>query len=295
MKTLSPAFQAHLDSGATTLCHCWRLKRADGVVAGFTEHDRDLTFDNLLYEAAAGITASAVGSSNGLAVDNLDVVGALDSSHLTDADLAAGLYDNADIEIWRVNWQDTQQRVLLRKGNLGEVQRSAQGFSAEVRGLSHRLNQSTGRLFQYACDANVADIRCGVELTPGIFVASGLIDAVRENRILTVSGLVGFDDGWFSRGLWTFTSGANESEVLEVKSHTRRGDSVVIELWHEPAQSIEPGEEFSIKAGCDKQLGTCRDKFSNSDHFRGFPHMPGNDFALSYARRGGPNDGGRLI
>ena len=295
MKSLSAEFQAHLDSGTTTLCHCWRLQRPDGVVVGFTEHDRDLTFDNIVYEAAAGFTASSVGSSNSLAVDNLDVVGALNSSHLTDADLAAGLYDNAEIEIWRVNWQDTQQRVLLRKGNLGEVQRRNQGFSAEVRGLSHRLNQSTGRLFQYACDADLADVRCGKELTPGIFAASGSITAVRENRILTISGLAAFDDGWFSRGLCTFTSGVNLGEVMEVKSHTRRAEDVVIELWHAPAQSVELGGGLSVQAGCDKQLGTCRQKFSNVERFRGFPHMPGNDFALSYARRGGPNDGDKLI
>ena len=40
MKTLSPALQAHLDSGATTLAWCWRIERADGVVFGFTDHDR---------------------------------------------------------------------------------------------------------------------------------------------------------------------------------------------------------------------------------------------------------------
>jgi len=295
MKSLSSEFQAHLDSGSTTLCHCWRLQRPDGAVAGFTEHDRDLVFDNIVYEAAAGFTTSSVGSSNGLAVDNLDVVGALESSHLTDADLAAGFYDNADIEIWRVNWQDTQQRVLLRKGNLGEVQRSNQGFSAEVRGLSHRLNQSTGRLFQYACDADLADARCGKELILGIFAASGSITAIRENRILTVSGLTAFDDGWFSRGLCTFTSGANQGEVMEVKSHTRRAGDVVIELWNAPTQSVELGGGLSVKAGCDKQLDTCRQKFSNVERFRGFPHMPGNDFALSYARRGAANDGGKLI
>ncbi|MEM9572111.1 MAG: DUF2163 domain-containing protein [Pseudomonadota bacterium] len=43
---------------------------------------------------------------------------------------------------------------------------------------------------------------------------------------------------------------------------------------------------------CDQRLETCRDVFANSDNYRGFPHLPGNDFILS-----GPaptdNDGGK--
>ena len=50
-----------------------------------------------------GFTASALESTGGLNVDNLDVTGALSSARLDEGDLAAGLYDNAEIEIWRVN------------------------------------------------------------------------------------------------------------------------------------------------------------------------------------------------
>jgi uncharacterized phage protein (TIGR02218 family) len=295
MKSLSPAFQAHLDSGTTTLCHCWRLVRRDGTVFGFTDHDRDLSFAGTLYEAAAGFTASAVSSSSGLAVDNLDVVGALTSSRLEDGDLAAGLYDDAEIEIWRVNWQAVEQRVLLRKGNLGEISRNSEGFSAEVRGLSHRLNQPTGRLFQYACDADLGDARCGISLTSGAFTGAGTVTAVTDNREIIVSGLDGYADTWFARGLVTFTSGVNQGEILEVKRHSNNAGSVVLELWHTPTETLEVGATFIARAGCDKQFATCRDKFSNAQKFRGFPHIPGNDFALSYPLRGGANDGGSLL
>lgn len=43
---------------------------------------------------------------------------------------------------------------------------------------------------------------------------------------------------------------------------------------------------------CDKRFETCRDVFSNSMRFRGFPHMPGNDFILSGPAQS-ENDGGR--
>ncbi|MEL6567729.1 MAG: DUF2163 domain-containing protein [Pseudomonadota bacterium] len=32
---------------------------------------------------------------------------------------------------------------------------------------------------------------------------------------------------------------------------------------------------------CDQRIETCRDRFSNAENFRGFPHMPGSDFLLA--------------
>ena len=51
---------------------------------------------------------------------------------------------------------------------------------------------------------------------------------------------------------------------------------------------------FTVTAGCDKTYPTCRDRFANVVNFGGFPHMPGNDFALSYPNQGSGNDGGKL-
>ena len=58
MKSLPLAFQSHLDSGATTLAWCWRLTRGDGLVQGFTDHDRDLAFDGTTFAAATGFKLS---------------------------------------------------------------------------------------------------------------------------------------------------------------------------------------------------------------------------------------------
>lgn len=43
---------------------------------------------------------------------------------------------------------------------------------------------------------------------------------------------------------------------------------------------------------CDQRFETCRDRFSNVENFRGFPHLPGNDFVLSGPAASG-NDGGK--
>lgn len=129
MRSLPSNLTAKLESGVTTLARCWRLTRRDGVVLGFTDHDRDITFEGTTFEAGSGLSASEITASVGLSVDNLEVDGALSSDRLAEADLAAGVYDDAAIEIFVVDWAAPEDRFLERAGSIGEVSRGA-GLSA---------------------------------------------------------------------------------------------------------------------------------------------------------------------
>jgi len=292
MKTLATGLQAHLDAGATTLCWCWRLTRSDGVKLGFTDHDRDLVFDGTTFEADSGFTASEIASSVGLSVDNMEAEGALQSGHLSEVDLAKGLYDNAVVEVWRVNWADVAERVLMRQGNLGEVALNDGAFLAEVRGLAHALGQDQGRVYQGQCDADLGDARCGVDLDNASYKGSGTVASTITGASFTATGLGGFDAGWFTRGFLEWDTGNNAGQKTEVKLHTKSGSAVTLALWQTPAAGIAGGDTFTIRAGCDKQFTTCKDKFSNVANFRGFPHIPGNDFVIENAKAGDPeNDG----
>ena len=288
MKTLPPGLQSHLDSGTTTLCWCWKIARRDGAVLGFTDHDLPMTFDSVTYDAATGFTASEVQSTLGLAVDNLTVAGALNAASLNEDDLAAGLYDDADIEIWRVNWAAPDQRVLMRKGSLGQVKRGKTAFSCEVRGLAHRLNQPVGRVYAYSCDADLGDARCGKDISGSAFTATATVLAVIDNRRFTTADLSAYASGWFSGGKLSFTTGANSGRAMEVKRHGLGS----LELWQAMSETIAPGDHFLVSAGCDKQFSTCKAKFANGVNFRGFPYMPGNDAALAPPTQSQPLDGG---
>ena len=293
MRNLPAGMQSPLDSGATTLCHCWRLTRNDGLVLGFTDHDRDLNFSGTTYIATDGFEKTEMVSGLGLGVDNLDVAGALRSSRLDEDALRNGLFDNAKVEIYVVNWQDTSQSLLIRKGNLGEVTRTGKAFSAEIRGLAHELNQTQGRVYQFVCDADLGDARCGISLGSSLYTASAIISKVTDNRILQTTGLTGFATDWFTRGTVTWTSGLNTGIKMEIKSHRLIAGTATVELWQQMRKAVAIGDSFSIQAGCDKLFTTCREKFNNGVNFRGFPHMPGNDFIISYPNRGETrNDGG---
>ena len=295
MKTLPNGLQAHLSSGATTLAWCWRLMRTDGTAYGFTDHDRDIGFDGTTFEAASGFTSSDIRQSVGLSIDNLDVTGALRSDRLGEADLAGGLFDGAEIEIWRVNWAEPEQRLLMMSGSIGEVKRGENAFTAELRSLAHRLDQQQGRTYQYACDATLGDARCGINIDTPAHKGAGGVSAATSAYLFAASGLDAFADGWFAGGLVTWTSGGNADRAMEVKRFANAGGAVEIELWRSMASPIAPGDGFTITAGCDKIFSTCKAKFANQLNFRGFPHMPGNSYVLAYPVSGDPsNDGASM-
>jgi len=292
MRTLPAGMQAHLDSGTTTLCHCWRLTLKSGEKLGFTDHDAALQFDDTNFEAAAGFTASEIEASLGLSVDNLEATGALESGRLDDVRLRAGDFDHAEIDIWRVNWSDVSQRMLMRKGHLGEVSYGDGAFTAEVRGLAHMLNQPKGRVYQFGCDAALGDGRCGVDIALPAFRGTGFVVA-QEKATVRLSGL-SFAEDWFTRGTAEFLSGAGAGRTLAVKRQRNIAGQTRIEFWTAPSFAIAIGDQLRLVAGCDKQFVTCQAKFNNSANFRGFPHMPGNDFVTTFPRQGDPaNDGGK--
>ena len=110
------ALVAHLATGATTLARAYELRRKDGLVQGFTDHDRDLSFGGVTYRADTGLTAKALQQATGLSVDNTEAFGALRSDAITEEDILAGRYDGAEVVASLVNWTDVSMRVTQFRG-----------------------------------------------------------------------------------------------------------------------------------------------------------------------------------
>jgi uncharacterized phage protein (TIGR02218 family) len=296
MRTIPPGLAAHLDGGATTLCHCWKLTRRDGQSFGFTDHDCDLVFAGVIFAARTGLEAAEVASELGFAVGGGEVSGALVSAGLTEDDLAAGLYDDAAVETWLVNWADHDQRLRLDVGTIGEIRRADGALVAEVRGPMHRLDEERGRLYTATCSAEPDDPKSCLNRSGPGFVGTGVVGANDGALGLTTSSLGAFADGWFTGGKLTWTGGANAGLAVEVKMHRVVGGAAELDLWQRAPRPIAVGDAFTVTAGCDKRFSTCRDKFGNAANFRGFPHMPGNDFVIRMPRQGEPGlDGGSLF
>jgi uncharacterized phage protein (TIGR02218 family) len=296
MRNLDPAFASHLAGEVATLCHCWRLTRRDGLVLGFTDHDRDLTFGATTFRARAGLEAAEVTSELGLAVGGGEVSGALSSTEITQDDIAAGLYDDATVEAWLVNWSDVSQRHLLDVASIGEIKRGEDTFIAELRGIAHRFDQDQGRLFRSACSADLGDSRCGISVNqPAYQVTAGAI-AIRGRLGCLTAALPSYDEGWFTGGKLTWLTGLNAGLSGEIKLHARVTGGDEILLWQPATHDIVISDTFRLSAGCDKTFLTCRAKFSNAVRFRGFPHLPGNDFVVRLPKQGESGlDGGSMF
>jgi uncharacterized phage protein (TIGR02218 family) len=179
VKTASVGLTAHLAGDVTTLATCWRLQRTDGLVLGFTDHDRDLVVSATTYRASTGYQRSAIASRADLSVDENEITGILNAAEITEADLRAGLWDGAEVRIFLVNHQDlTMGDVKLRRGQLGEVMVNDDGtFRSELRGLSQALQQTVGEQYTPECRADLGDARCRIPISLA-FVARSTAYAV---------------------------------------------------------------------------------------------------------------------
>ncbi len=277
MKTIPAALQTHLNGEVTTLATCWKLKLKSGTIMGFTDFEKDLVISSVTYQSISGFVGSAVSTSSDLAVDNMDLEGMLRSDAIKEQDIMAGIYDYAEIEIFQVNYNDVSQGVAnLKRGRLGEVQVKGQNFVVEVRGLTQSLSQEIGEYYSPACRANLGDTRCKVNLTPhtktgsvtGITSTQQFLDTARTEAI-----------GYFNFGKITFTSGLNNGLSVEVKEYSPGKITLVMPMPY----TIAVGNTYTIIAGCDKTLVTCKNTFSNVVNFRGEPHVPGSDRMLQTA------------
>lgn len=270
-----------LASGASTIARAWIVERADGLRLGFTDHDRDLTVDGTLCRAATGVGAGAIATSSGLSVDNTEVVGALSDDALTEEDIRAGRWDAAEVVAYLVDWNDPACFDILFRGTLGEISEGAGQFTAELRGLAEALNKVRGRVYHSRCDAVLGDARCGIDLTlAGRSEAVQISEVSEEGRVLTVVGAGAYEAHYFARGRILFDDGDATGLSGIIKTDTPVTGGRALELFLPPGALPTSGQDARLVLGCDKLMRTCREKFDNALNFRGFPHIPGDDWLL---------------
>lgn len=294
MRHVDPELKSELEGGATTLCRCWRIRRRDGLVLGFTDHDRPLHFEGIDFRPGGGLDATALQMTNGLAVDNAQTLGALSDDSIREEDLKAGRFDGAEVDHWLVDWRKPDRRVHLFRGSIGEIKHGESWFEAEVRGLTDRLNVPVGRTIKRSCDRVLGDDRCRVNLDDPRYVCEATVTDVPEAGWIVTSDDAAFPPGWFVHGTLRWLSGANRGTIGIVGAESIEADRRTFRLVAEPPLPVSPGDQFRVVAGCDKRAETCREKFSNFLNFRGFPHIPGEDWVVAYPRRGERHDGSSL-
>jgi len=300
MKSISSQLATHLQQDSTTLSRLWKITRKDGTILLFTDHDQDITYGTLgggyspppaIYKAMHGFTSTATAKKADNSPDNMEVVGFLDSTAITEADIRAHLYDFCDIELRVVNWADlTQGDLKLIKGTLGNVKMVNGQFQAEIRGLNQFLTTMLGGTYGPVCRADLFDAgpdtgnhyRCQLNRsdyvqTGSVTVSYGPTNIVPPtNSLLRISphfSAIPAPATWFNDGIIKFTSGVLNGYQFEIQNW----DGATLTLFAGVPMPFQPspGDTYEIEPGCNKLRSDCRDKFVNIINFQGEPDMPG--------------------
>ena len=273
MRNVSAPMQTHLNQEVTTLAWCWEVTRQSGEVHRFTTFDKDIELDDNTYLSRTGFIPSAIQVFNRANPDNISVSGLL-STVLNKADIIAGFYNYVKIRIFLVNWSDLTQGVInLFNGFTGRFDIVDDNtFRVELSSLKQRLLNNVGRVVTPECRVDLGDNNCLVELEA--LTHRGQITEVTSRNEFTVSSSYA-ENEFANLGVFTFTSGRNNGRAIEIRSQI--GNTVI--LYLAAPFDIAVGTTYSMIPGCDKQFSTCQNKYSNSINFRGFPYLPGLDFA----------------
>jgi uncharacterized phage protein (TIGR02218 family) len=262
-----------LEKPLATLAFCWRLERRDGVTIGLTSHDRDLDIGHVRYRAAPGMTPSAIRSGITAEGSDTDLEGALVADAISEADLMAGRWDGAALELRLTEWDAPGALwLLLAQGEIGSVARRGGAFTAELAGAMEALKAPVAPSTSPDCRATLGDRQCRVNMAGRRKVVR--VDGCAD-RVVSVAGLAA---GIYGFGALRWLSGPNAGRMQAVVDNG--ADTVV--LADPPAFAVEAGTLALLVEGCDRQLSTCATRFANVVNFRGEPYLPGTDLLTRY-------------
>ncbi|MFM6933418.1 MAG: DUF2163 domain-containing protein [Novosphingobium sp.] len=257
-----------------TVATFWRVARRDGITLGFTTHDADLWFDGVVHRAMPGMLPSAIRRSADLEPDSAEVEGALSHDSISQVDLAAGRFDGARVAIGVVDWQ-TQERHVLYRGAIGQVEEQDGKFSAELVSRKAELQRDPIPRTSPTCRAEFCGPGCG--LTPALFTIEARVIAcdLAANAIKIEGSLIA--DEYLS-GQLRWIDGPLTGLTSEIAGAAGNQFTLALPL----DQAIPPGSRALLRQGCDRTVATCAGRFANAENFRGEPFLPGNDLIARY-------------
>jgi len=263
------------------LATLWQIDRVDGVIIRVTDHNSPIIFEGNTFGSAGGFDASARRKQAGMRLQSMDIRGVLLSSKITQDDLRAGRYREAQITETVVDWKYPFAGAILKNIYwIMDTRFDEEFWTATVEGMLRWFTPPVGEIYEKTCRYTLGDARCTVDLGP-LTVAAAIADVTTvglDKRLKFRVDALTDADGVYDDGKMTFTSGANNGLILEVQLWTLAAKDIV--LYLPTPFDLVVGDTFNIVPGCDKLKTTCDTKFTNLPFFGGFPFIPGNDRML---------------
>ena len=277
MKAIDAGLLATYQSTTPTIAVCVTITRKDAQVFRWIGHDKDLVVSGQTYLAAPGVQLSALVSSEGFAVDNAEIT-ILEDADITRADILAGIWDGAAMEIAEVDWKAaTPVKNVIKVGNLGNVIAKRGHSTVEFRDLRQAIQSRHETIMQPTCRYRLGDAMCTVVLSEsdGLTV-SGTVDSSADQYTVTDTSRLEADD-YFGEGTFTFTSGLNSGLSQKIKTFS----AGVFVFWQQFIYPINVGTDvdtYTATAGCRLRFQEdCITKFDNAVNFGGEPNKRNPD------------------
>jgi uncharacterized phage protein (TIGR02218 family)/uncharacterized protein (TIGR02217 family) len=270
-----------LNSEVLTYSRCIRIIRKDGMILGFTTHDKNINIGGVIYRAREAVNPTNIEQKWDLSTNNAEIESILSSGTIKDGDIIAGKYDDAKVEIFLLNFTDLpvqiEDSINIHRGLVGEVSTDGFGYTFEVLSkASTLLNRKASKKVSPVCPYRFGDSDCGVNLAP--YTYSVNVVEVVDGSTFKIDGTI--PDGNLNYGKANFTSGLNSNLDSFILSYTANQ----IKLFTGMPYIIQVGDTLIVVQGCAKTPTDCKG-YNNYLRFGGFPtggnFMPGNDFLLN--------------
>lgn len=270
---------------------CWEIIRTDGVTLRFTNHDAQISFIVLTgslenFSPLGSFDQSAVQKQANLDSTNRDLIGVLTDNKITNEDLAAGRYHEAQVNEYLVDWKyPFAPPVEITKYWIIRTEYSDDRWNASVEGIERWLDPSVGDRTIRNCRFRLGDVNCGVDLdsvTSAVTTVASVDEGLGYNdRTKFLITDVGFTAGYtLTRdryGYVTWVTGNNAGLESEIIFDEIDSGNVVFTLAEYTPYQMQVGDTMTVTQGCDLLKATCRDKFNNIARHGGFPFIPTRD------------------
>jgi uncharacterized phage protein (TIGR02218 family) len=265
------------------------------AVVAFTTNTRNTTLPGhggVTFYSAPAVTPTIVEQSLDEA-SQLEMTGVYTSNGFAQADVVAGKWNFAEIEVFTYCWSNTSLGELLHfKGNLGEVRDFQTYFTCEGRGLIGKLSQEVEKVTSRLCRVKeFRDAECGHSASTVVISSvtynitqTGVrtnADWTQSTTLLTVrtSDMTGNipPEDFYRNGKITMTTGANSGVSREIAySSAASGGNIEIQLKRPFPYNMTNGDRAfgTLVAGCNRTIEDCM-KFTNITRRRAEDFVPG--------------------
>lgn len=271
MITLSSQLAPFPGAQVLRFSSCWKIIRKDGKILRFTNHDEKLVLYDEVYYPRGTMNQAASTKSEGFSEASRGMLGVITDDRITHADLVAGLYRDARVIEYLVDWKFPHAGAIeTTQYWIAETEFTDSQWQGTVEGVERFLQPSVGDVYGRTCRHQLGDAKCTVNasaFTSGIVEVSEVVNARMVFRLTAAPGDV------YVYGTAAWSSGDNTGLSQEIIGIT--DDEV--RLSEPSPYNIQAGDQLVLTQGCDRTTDACHNRFNNILNFGGFPYIPNRD------------------